>query len=126
MKATRKFRPGPKWKGLRPVHAAAVSRPRRSELLHALERETSPVIVFIFSRAACDDAAHQCRRDGLMFTTPEERRDIEAIAQSRLVDFSDDDLKALEYADFIDCLRRGLAMHHAGMVPAFREIVEPV
>jgi len=38
--------------------------------------------------------------------------------------FSHDDLRALEYADFIDCLRRGLAMHHAGMVPAFREIVE--
>jgi len=53
----------------------------------------------------------------------EERRDIEAIAQSRLVDFSDD-ISSLEYADFIDCLRRGLAMHHAGMVPAFREIVE--
>ena len=126
MKATRKFRPGPKWKGPKSSAPPPPFRaPRRSELLHALEREDLlPVIVFIFSRAACDDAAHQCRRDGLMFTTPEERRDIEAIAQSRLVDFSDDDLKALEYADFIDCLRRGLAMHHAGMVPAFREIVE--
>src|ERR1700722_8739295 len=126
MKATRKFRPGPKWKGPKSGAPPPPFRaPRRSELLMALEREDLlPVIVFIFSRAACDDAAHQCRRDGLMFTTPEERRDIEAIAQSRLVDFSDDDLKALEYADFIDCLRRGLAMHHAGMVPAFREIVE--
>jgi ATP-dependent RNA helicase HelY len=67
---------------------------------------------------------HQCRLDGLIFTTPEQRREIEAIAQSRLTNFSDDDLTALEYADFIDCLRRGLSMHHAGMVPAFREIVE--
>jgi superfamily II RNA helicase len=126
MKSTRKFRPGPKWKGPKTGAPPPPFRaPRRSELLMALEREDLlPVIVFIFSRAACDDAAHQCRRDGLMFTTPEERRDIEAIAQSRLVDFSDDDLRALEYADFIDCLRRGLAMHHAGMVPAFREIVE--
>jgi ATP-dependent RNA helicase HelY len=126
MKATRKFRPGPRWKG--PHSSAPPSpyrAPRRSELLMALEREDLlPVIVFIFSRAACDDAAHQCRRDGLMFTTPEERRAIEAIAQARLVGFSDEDLKALEYADFIDCVRRGLAMHHAGMVPAFREIVE--
>jgi superfamily II RNA helicase len=67
---------------------------------------------------------HQCRRDGLLFTTPEERREIEAIAEARLTGFSSEDLQALEYADFIDCLRRGLAMHHAGMVPAFREIVE--
>jgi superfamily II RNA helicase len=65
--------------------AAAVSRPATKRTPSALEREDLlPVIVFIFSRAACDDAAHQCRRDGLMFTTPEERRDIEAIAQSRL------------------------------------------
>jgi ATP-dependent RNA helicase HelY len=126
MKATRKFRPGPRWKGPHSSAPPAPFRaPRRSELLMALEREDLlPVIVFIFSRAACDDAAHQCRRDGLMFTTPDERREIEAIAQARLVGFSDEDLKALEFADFIDCVRRGLAMHHAGMVPAFREIVE--
>ena len=67
---------------------------------------------------------HQCRRDGLLFTTPEQRREIEAIATERLLGFSDEDLQALEYADFIDSLRRGLSMHHAGMVPVFREIVE--
>jgi superfamily II RNA helicase len=126
MKATRRFRPGPKWKGPRSSAPPPPFRsPRRSELLQALERDDLlPVIVFIFSRAACDDAVHQCRRDGLLFTTPEERREIEMIAEARLSDFSRDDLQALEYADFIDCLRRGLAMHHAGMVPAFREIVE--
>jgi ATP-dependent RNA helicase HelY len=126
MKATRRFRPGPKWQGPKSSAPPAPFRaPRRSELLQALEREDLlPVIVFIFSRSACDDAVRQCRRDGLLFTTPEQRREIERIAEARLLDFSDDDLSALEYADFIDSLRRGLAMHHAGMVPAFREIVE--
>jgi len=125
-KATRRFRPGPKWKGPKSSAPPPPFRaPRRSELLLALEREDLlPVIVFIFSRAACDDAVHQCRRDGLLFTTPEQRREIELIAQTRLAQFNDDDLKALEYEDFVDSLRRGLAMHHAGMVPAFREIVE--
>ena len=126
MKATRRFRPGPRWQGAKSSAPPAPFRsPRRSELLQALERDDLlPVIVFIFSRSACDDAVRQCRRDGLLFTTPEERRDIEQIAEVRLRDFSDDDLKALEYDDFIDSLRRGLASHHAGMVPAFREIVE--
>ena len=126
MKATRKFRPGPKWKGPKSSAPPPPFRaPRRSELLLALERDDLlPVIVFIFSRAACDDAVHQCRRDGLRFTTVEQRQEIDAIAESRLVDFSEEDLTALEYADFIDSLRRGLAMHHAGMVPAYREIVE--
>ena len=126
MKATRRFRPGPKWKGPKSSAPPPPFRaPRRSELLLALEREDLlPVIVFIFSRAACDDAVQQCRRDGLLFTSVDERQEIEAITQSRLVAFSDEDLKALEYADFVESLRRGLAMHHAGMVPAFREIVE--
>ena len=126
MKATRQFRPGPKWKGPKTSAPPPPFRaPRRSELLYALERaDLLPVIVFIFSRSACNDAVDQCRRDGLMFTTPEQRSAIESIAESRLVTFSNEDLTALEYADFIDSLRRGLAMHHAGMVPAFREIVE--
>jgi ATP-dependent RNA helicase HelY len=126
MKATRRFRPGPRWQGRKASAPPPPFRaPRRSELLQALERDDLlPVIVFIFSRAACDDAMHQCRRDGLIFTTPEQRREIETIALSRLTGFSDEDLQALEYADFVDCLRRGLSAHHAGMVPAFREIVE--
>jgi len=64
--------------------------------MQALEREDLlPVIVFIFSRAACDDAVHQLRRDGLLFTKPEERREIEQIAEARLTDFSAEDLQRL-------------------------------
>jgi superfamily II RNA helicase len=126
MKSSRKFRPGPKWQGAKSTAPPPPFRaPRRSELMQALEREDLlPVIVFIFSRAACDDAVHQLRRDGLLFTKPDERREIESVAEARLTEFSAEDLQALEYADFVDALRRGIAMHHAGMVPAFREIVE--
>ena len=126
MKNTRRFRPGPKWKGPKSSAPPPPFRaPRRSELLQTLEKEgLLPVIVFIFSRAACDDAVSQIRRDGLLFTTPEQRREIEDIAQRRLLNFSEDDLKALDYNEFIDCLRRGISAHHAGLVPAFREIVE--
>lgn len=126
MRSTRRFRPGPKWHGPKSSAPPPPFRaPRRSELLRVLEREDLlPVIVFIFSRAACEDAVHQCQRDGLRFTNAEQRHEIEAIAESRLRGFRDDDLTALEYAEFLDALRRGLAPHHAGMVPAFREIVE--
>ncbi len=126
MKASRKFRPGPKWRGPRSSAPPPPFRtPRRSELLRALEADALlPAIVFIFSRAACDDAVGQCRRDGLRFTSDEQRAEIERIAHLRLTSFSDEDLRALEYADFVDSLGRGLAAHHAGMVPAFREIVE--
>ncbi len=126
MKSSQRFRPGARWQGPKSSAPPPPYRaPRRSELMQALELDDLlPVIVFIFSRAACDDAVHQLRRDGLLFTTPDDRREIERIAEERLADFSAEDLVALEYADFVDALRRGITMHHAGMVPAFREIVE--
>ena len=125
VRATRRFRPGPRWQGRASTPPAAFRTPRRSELLLAMDQlDLLPAIVFIFSRAACDDAVRQCRRDGLGFTDAEQRAEIERIAESHLDAFSDDELAALEYGDFLDSLRRGLAAHHAGMVPAFREIVE--
>ena len=126
MKSSRKFRPGPKWRGAKSSAPPPPFRtPRRSELLHALANDDLlPAIVFIFSRAACDDAVSQCRRDGLRFTSSDDRVEIERIANLRLASFTDDELRALEYGEFIEGLSRGLAAHHAGMVPAFREIVE--
>ncbi|OYV65239.1 MAG: hypothetical protein B7X07_03835 [Actinobacteria bacterium 21-64-8] len=99
MKSSRKFRPGPKWHG--PHSSApppAFRAPRRSELLRAAaDADLLPIIVFIFSRAACDDAVQQCRRDGLLFTTPEERRAIDAIANERVRDF-EENLLAVVFA----------------------------
>lgn len=126
MKNSRKFRPGPQWRGNRSsAPPPPILAPRRSELLRVLEdADMSPSIVFIFSRSACDQAVDQCRRDGVRFTTSDQIRRIEKIAYDRVNDFSDDDLRALEFPHFVECLRLGLAAHHAGMVPAFREIVE--
>jgi len=71
MKSTRQFRPGHDGRRTFGAPPPPFRSPRRSELLRALERDDLlPVIVFIFSRAACDDAMHQCRLDGLIFTTP--------------------------------------------------------
>ena len=47
-----------------------------------------------------------------------------AIVDERLNDFSDYDLAALEYTQFVDQLEAGIGVHHAGMVPTFKEIVE--
>jgi superfamily II RNA helicase len=88
------------------------------------QEDLLPAIVFIFSRAACDDAVRQCRKDGLRFTDRDQARRIRDIAYDRVADFRDEDLTALAFEEFLDSLMVGLAAHHAGMVPAFREIVE--
>jgi ATP-dependent RNA helicase HelY len=99
--------------------------PRRSEVIELLgEHDMLPAIYFIFSRAACDDAVAQCLREGQRLTTPEERRQIRAIADAHLDALTDDDLRVLDWASWITGLEAGFAAHHAGKVPPFKEAVE--
>jgi len=99
--------------------------PRRADVIRTLrEREILPAIYFIFSRAACDDAVTQCVNDGLRLTTPEERAEIRAVVQSKVEGLSPDDLRVLEFGRWLRGLEAGVAAHHAGMVPPFKEAVE--
>jgi ATP-dependent RNA helicase HelY len=99
--------------------------PRRVEVVERLNDEGMlPAIYFIFSRAACDDAVRQCLDAGLRLTTPEERDQIRAIAEQRVESLSDADLDVLEYSRWLAGLEAGVASHHAGMVPPFKEAVE--
>lgn len=83
-----------------------------------------PGITFIFSRAGCDAAVQQCLSSGLMLTTPQERREIERIVESRTADLPHEDLGVLGYDTWREGLRRGIAAHHAGLLPLFKEVVE--
>jgi ATP-dependent RNA helicase HelY len=99
--------------------------PRRTDVIDVLrEREMLPAIYFIFSRAACDDAVTHCLNDGIRLTTPEEREEIRGIAESKVESLSDDDLRVLNYGHWLSGLEAGVAAHHAGMVPPFKEAVE--
>jgi ATP-dependent RNA helicase HelY len=83
-----------------------------------------PAIYFIFSRKGCAEAVRQCLRESLSLTTPEERREILRYAESRVADLSPVELDILGYVDWISGLERGIAAHHAGMIPPFKEVVE--
>src|SRR5271170_4476331 len=83
-----------------------------------------PAITFIFSRAGCDAAVQQCLAAGLRLTTPEEVEVIQHTAERRTADIPPEDLTVLGYGEWLDGLRRGIAAHHAGMLPAFKEVVE--
>jgi ATP-dependent RNA helicase HelY len=83
-----------------------------------------PAITFIFSRAGCDAAVEQCLAAGLRLTTPEEAELIQQTAERRTADIPAEDLTVLGYGEWLDGLRRGIAAHHAGLLPAFKEVVE--
>jgi ATP-dependent RNA helicase HelY len=101
------------------------STPRRLEVAGHLRAEgLLPAIYFIFSRAGCDAAARTIATAGLELTTDAERAQIREIATARTAHLPDDDLDVLGYAGWLQMLESGVAAHHAGMVPAFKETVE--
>jgi ATP-dependent RNA helicase HelY len=99
--------------------------PRRSDLVELLDRrDWLPAIVFVFSRAGCDRAVQQLVADGVRLTTNDERRQIRELSTDLTAGTSGDDLQALGFDAFSRALQRGIASHHAGMVPVLRELVE--
>ncbi|MEO6988708.1 MAG: DEAD/DEAH box helicase [Aquihabitans sp.] len=99
--------------------------PRRTEVVdHLRNANLLPAIYFIFSRAACDDAAKAVLNDGGRLTTEQERARIRIIAEHHVEHLSDDDLAVLGYGSWLAGLEAGVAAHHAGMVPPFKEAVE--
>ncbi|MBO0845614.1 MAG: DEAD/DEAH box helicase [Nocardioides sp.] len=112
--------------GRRPVgNGRRVWIPSRVDVLDRLDAVgLLPAIVFIFSRAGCDAAVEQCLRSGVKLTTPEERDEIFAFVEESCADLPREDRAVLGYHDFLDGLTRGVAAHHAGMLPAFKQCVE--
>lgn len=115
-----------------PRHLRARSRgrrpwgtPRRSEVIeHLAGSDLLPAIYFIFSRAACDDAARAVLDEGRVLTTAEERLRIRTIAAHHVAHLTPEDLAVLGHDRWLAGLEAGVAAHHAGMVPPFKEAVE--
>ncbi|MFT4212119.1 MAG: DEAD/DEAH box helicase [Microbacterium sp.] len=101
------------------------TRVERPEVIELLGRAgLLPAIFFIFSRVGCDSAVAQTRRAGVRLTTTAERAEIRAVVAERTGALPDEDLGVLGFWQWRDDLERGVAAHHAGLLPAFKEIVE--
>ncbi|MCA1840780.1 MAG: DEAD/DEAH box helicase [Actinomycetota bacterium] len=99
--------------------------PRRTETVELLADEGMlPAIYFIFSRKGCNIAVTQCERDGLRLTDADERTRIREYAEMRCSYLESADLGVLGYSEWLDALMSGIASHHAGLVPVFKETVE--
>ena len=104
-------------------------RPPENDLLPVVDRlrsrEFLPAIYFIFSRRGCREAMARCAGHGFDLTTNPEKALIDELVKARLDQIEDRDEAEL-YFDLLDgeTLRRGLAMHHAGLLPYLKELVE--
>ena len=105
-----------------PLHPHRISRP---EMVRTLDKAgLLPAICFIFSRAGCDGAVTQCIDADLMLTTDEQQRTIRAYIAEATAHLDTRDLNTLGYYEWREGLLRGIAAHHAGMLPLFKETVE--
>lgn len=99
--------------------------PSRIAVVEELERQgLLPSITFVFSRNGCNEAVNECLSAGLRLTSKEEQLEIRGIVDHIFADAQIEELQALGYAAWREGLERGIAAHHAGMLPAFKEVVE--
>ena len=88
-------------------------------------RRMLPAIYFIFSRRGCREALARCDLHNLDLTDADEKRTLDAALAARLDALTDaDERRVVSDALMTTLLRRGIAMHHAGLLPYAKETVE--
>jgi ATP-dependent RNA helicase HelY len=106
-------------------HRPRYRAPARSDVITRLDGAgLLPAITFVFSRNGCDAAVRQCLLSGLRLTDETERAEIAEIIDRRTGSLPEEDLHVLGFWEWREGLLAGLAAHHAGLVPAFKETVE--
>ncbi len=99
--------------------------PRREDVVEVLAEEGMlPAIYFVFSRAGCDRSVEWLMASGIRLTEPDEAERIREFAEMRASWMDEEDLATLGFYDFVEALSAGVAAHHAGMLPVFKETVE--
>lgn len=87
-----------------------------------MERKFQPVIIFSFSRRECEQHAMSMAK--LDFNLPEEKEIVDEVFSKAIVCLSEEDrsLPAIEL--MLPLLQRGIAVHHSGLLPIIKEVVE--
>ncbi|MFN8523117.1 MAG: DEAD/DEAH box helicase [Chloroflexota bacterium] len=91
------------------------------EVLRTLDAEKlTPAIYFLFSRRACEEAAESC------FVLPQvsHGRELVRRAKARLADLAPADRALRQIGLLLRVLPRGVAIHHAGLLPVVKMLVE--
>jgi ATP-dependent RNA helicase HelY len=120
-----KYTKGKKPKGEMDRRFSRIPKISKPEVVEILEdNDLLPAIFFIFSRVGCDAAVRACHQYGVRLTTREEQQEIRYLVEQKTASIADEDLATLGYFEWLSGLERGVAAHHAGMLPAFKEVVE--
>jgi superfamily II RNA helicase len=103
--------------------ARELERHFKRTVLALAERRELPALFFLFSRDACERLSVACA-DHDFFQGNEERRRTAVAELTKLVFAYDLDLDDPEVQRLRRLVAKGIAYHHAGLLPALKEIVE--
>lgn len=82
----------------------------------------NPVIVFAFSKRECEGLALQMSK--LEFNTDEERDMVDTVFNNAISSLSEDDRQLPQIEHILPLLKRGIGIHHGGLLPILKEVIE--
>ncbi|KAI9364963.1 rRNA-processing arch domain-containing protein [Zopfochytrium polystomum] len=85
-------------------------------------RNYHPVIVFSFSKRECEKNALQLSK--LDFNDQTEKEMISSVFQNAIQSLSEDDRSLPQIAHILPLLKRGIGIHHSGLLPILKEVIE--
>lgn len=87
-----------------------------------MERNFYPVIIFSFSRRDCETLAVQMAK--LDFNSDEEREFVEKVFENAMASLNEEDQDLPQITAILPLLKRGIGIHHSGLLPIVKEVVE--
>ena len=87
-----------------------------------MARNLNPVIIFSFSKKDCEKFALALNRED--YTDDVEKDLISQVYSSAIDSLGEDDQKLPQVLALLPLLKRGIGVHHGGLLPILKEVVE--
>ncbi|XP_026575820.1 helicase SKI2W [Pseudonaja textilis] len=109
-----------------PMHAGAGPGQDKNIWLSLIDmlrkKDQLPVVAFTFSRNRCDENASMLTTVDLTTTT--EKSEIHVFFQKCISRLKGTDRQLPQVLHMVDLLKRGIGVHHSGILPILKEVVE--
>ncbi|XP_076158471.1 superkiller complex protein 2-like [Alosa pseudoharengus] len=86
------------------------------------QRQQTPVVAFTFSRTRCDDNARSLGT--LDLTSATEKSEVHSFFQKSMSRLRGGDRQLPQILSMRDLLKRGIGVHHSGILPILKEVIE--
>ncbi|OQV13156.1 Superkiller viralicidic activity 2-like 2 [Hypsibius exemplaris] len=87
-----------------------------------MERNYEPAIVFSFNRRECEQLAMSLHK--MDFNTDKEKEMVESVFTNAIEVLSPEERKLPQILNTMPLLRRGIGIHHSGLLPLIKETIE--